>query len=246
MKKCISGICGECKRCYDRIRRQKIKAGSWDFNINPPKVLNDIQYQVMIGGLLGDSYLYLYEHHINAGLAIGRSSKDKEYLEYQFEVFKNFCSVGIKDKVYFDKRTLKTYYNSYFRTVVCEPFTILRKEWYPEGIKIVPKSLKLTPLICAIWFCDDGTICKQYKNSLRIALSTDGFKKSEVKFLKHLLLDEIKIPFSITKKPNREKDEGYYLYISRKEYIKTFVNYISPVFPVSMKRKSDIWKEIFV
>jgi hypothetical protein len=233
-----------CKKCYDKGRRLKIKNKEWNFNSTPPDELSSVQEQVLIGGLLGDLSLYQYKNQINCGISINRSIKDKEYLEYQFDLFKDFCSSGIKVRYTLDKRTNKTYTGCSFRTQVAEVFSSYKQKWYPNGEKIVPKDLQLTPLICAIWFCDDGSITLK-NNKRRISLYTDSFVKDDVLFLKNLIKKYLDIDFSISRK-NSMKDisKGFYLYIDHKDNIMKFVKYIQDVFPIGMSRKSDRWKGI--
>lgn len=235
----------KCKKCYDKERYLKIKNGNWEFNPTPPKILTDIQDKVLIGGLLGDFSLYQYKNQINSGIAISRAIKDIEYLKYQFDLFKEFCPAGIKIRNTFDKRTNKTYTGCSFRTQVAEVFTPYKQKWYPEGIKIVPRDLKLTPLICAIWFCDDGSVVYTGSNKLgrRISLYTDSFLKEEVEFLQCLLKDTINVSFMITRK-NSMKDinRGFYLYLTKRDDVITYINYIKNDISYSMNRKSDRWK----
>jgi len=77
----------------------------------------------------------------------------------------------------------------YTRTGVI--WTELRKKWYVDNFKIVPKDVKLTPLIIAWWFMGDGssTRDKFYKNIVKITFSTQGFSKDDAKFLAEQLQD---------------------------------------------------------
>lgn len=241
----IDGVKKQCKRCYDENRYLKMRSGDWKFNPKPPETLSDIQEQVLIGGLLGDTHIYAYEHHITVGLAIGRAIKDKEYLQYQFDIFRDFCSSDIKERAAFDKRTNKNYICCSFRTQCAEVFVPFRNKWYPNGIKIVPKDLQLTPLICAIWFCDDGSITYLGKNKTgrRISLYTDNFTKKEAAFLQKLLQKTLNIVVKITRKKSMKNiNKGFYLYISKKDDVIKFIDYIKNVMPLSMSRKSDRWK----
>lgn len=236
----------KCKKCYDKERRLKIKSGNWDFNPIPPKILTDIQKQVLIGGLLGDLYIYQYKKQINAGIAIGRSVKDIEYLKYQFELFKDFCPNEIKERSSFDKRTNKIYIGCSFRTQVAEVFTPYKQKWYPEGIKIVPRDLELTSLICAIWFCDDGSIVYTgpNKHGKRISLYTDSFLKEDVVFLQDCLFQKIGVLFHMTRKNSmKDPNKGFYLHIDKRSDIMVYLNYIKDSIPHSMNRKSDRWKD---
>ncbi len=204
-----------------------------------PSKLTSEQEQVLIGGLLGDFYLYQNKNHINAGIACSRSAKDKGYAKFEFSLFKDFCNSGVKEKSYFDERTNKTYHGVWFRTRVSEVFTPYKNKWYPNGTKIVPSDLKLTPLICAIWFCDDGSVIRKSEKSLQLQLATDGFTKDEVEFLAELLSKELHELFLVYPK------EGNYVIHGHTNATIKFIKYIGPHFPKSMKRKSDKWKGIF-
>jgi LAGLIDADG DNA endonuclease family len=243
--KLIDGVKKQCKHCYDKNRRIKMKNGDWNFNRPMPDVLTSEQEQILIGGLLGDFYLYQNKNNINAGISCGRSLKDKKYMEFEYSLFKDFCNEGVKKRNYFDKRTNQIYYGVWFRTRVSKVFTPYKKKWYSNGEKIVPRDLKLTPLICAIWFCDDGSIIYVGKNKTgrRISLYTDNFSKKEVIFLRKLLKSNLGILFRMTRKKSMEDpNKGFYLYIDNKYDIHKFVMYIKDVMPLSMSRKSDRWK----
>ena len=235
---CTCAVDKQCKHCYDKERRLKMKSGDWKFNTPMPDKLSVEQDQVLIGGLLGDFYLYQNVNHFNAGIASGRAVKDKKYMEYEYDLFKDFCNDGIKERNYFDKRTNKTYYGVWFRTRVSKVFTPYKKKWYPNGTKIVPQDLKLTPLICAIWFCDDGSVIRVSKTNCKLQLATDGFKKKEVEFLSSLLQKEIGGEFKVYAK------EGNFVICAYHDTAIKFIKYIQSEFPKSMKRKSNKWKGI--
>lgn len=226
------------KSDYDKIRYNKIKNGCWKFNSIPPKFLTEFQKEILIGGLLGDSHLYQYKKQVNAGLTISHMASDEDYLFFKFNSLKEFCSSDLKRISRFDKRTNKTYHSVVFRTQVSPIFSEYRNKWYPKGIKIVPNDLKLTPLICSIWFCDDGCVTQYGKNKdrLRLQLSTDGFIYDEVIFLSELLSKTIGGTFNVFR-----KKKHWFIATSHLSTIK-FIDYILPAFPDSMKRKSDKWK----
>src|SRR5271165_3446922 len=252
--KCLPN--NQCKPCYDKARHRKIKNGDWEYNAECPATLTSEQEQVLIGGLLGDFYLYQNKNHINAGISSRRAEKDIEYMKYEYNLYKDFCSnVGISEETNvmnfkqvkllgLDEKFIGAIHKGIsFRTRVQPVFTPFKEKWYPEGKKIVPKDLKLTPLICAIWFCDDGCIVrmlrKTMQDKLRLQLSTDGFTKKEVLFLISLLEKEIGGEYHCSHK----RKEHYYIRAEHDTAVK-FIKYIEPVFPQSMKRKSDKWKGI--
>src|SRR5271165_295334 len=82
----------QCKPCYDKARHRKIKNGDWEYNAECPDTLTSEQEQVLIGGLLGDFYLYQNKNHINAGISSGRAEKDRKYAEWEHSLFIAFCN----------------------------------------------------------------------------------------------------------------------------------------------------------
>jgi hypothetical protein len=236
----------KCKPCYDKARYYKISNGAWKFNSKPPTSLTETQLQVLIGGLLGDTSLYQYKNQINSGISIKRSIIDLEYLEYQFYLYKDFCMSGIKVTNTLDARTNKIYKSCSFRTQVSPVISSIKNKWYINATKIIPLELRLTPLICAIWFCDDGSVvrCGSSKKGLRISLYTDSFLKKEVEFLQSLLHQAIDIQFKIARKNSmKDLDKGFYLYISKKSEVLKYIEYIKDYMPKQMSRKSIRWKD---
>lgn len=64
-----------------------------------------------------------------------------------------------------------------------------RKRWYPDGVKIVPRDIRMTPMVAAQWFCGDGTGAKN--GTLRFY--TNGFDGTDVDILVTHLRDELGI-----------------------------------------------------
>jgi hypothetical protein len=114
-------------------------------------ILNNIQHQVLIGGLLGDSCLEMGNKSKNARLKIERQLLDKNYLEWQYSIFKNLCSAGIKEYNRFDKRYNKYYNSCYFKTKTSELLTAYYNKWYINKIKCIPNDIELTSLVLAIY-----------------------------------------------------------------------------------------------
>jgi len=241
------GICLECGKeskltrgycsssCYCRLLRsgqlQRIEY------IDPPNKLNDTQKEILIGSLLGDGCLYTpNENKYSPILSIKRKREDMEYLEYQFSFFQDFCFTGVTIYDIYDERTQETYEGCGFSTRRCQVLLPYYQEWYPEREKIIPKDLKLTPLICAIWFCDDGCIFVDERDRLHVKLSTHGFPNEDTKWLAgymRLLLGE---HFSIG------YDHDHAFIIGADAASKSLIKYIEGYIPSSMKRKIT-WAE---
>jgi len=64
----------------------------------------------------------------------------------------------------------------------CIEFLEERMRWYPEGVKIVPRDLILTPSTLAHWHMGDGNASVP-KGRLEIKLHTNGFTENDVELL---------------------------------------------------------------
>jgi DNA-directed DNA polymerase III PolC len=82
------------------------------------------------------------------------------------------------------------------RTSSSHPYFVgFREKWYPSGKKIVPRDLRLTPVMLAWWFMDDGSGCfrsfqrssGEFKNYYSTRLCTQGFTKDDNEFLQREL-----------------------------------------------------------
>lgn len=98
-----------------------------------------------------------------------------------------------------------------------------RNSWYVNNVKIIPRDLTLTPIICKYWFYSDGWTCytNKTKKCVRIGLCTDCFTKDECLFLREQLLS-IGFEFKIAKTAM-----GYYrLHAEKKDSVNGFLDYM--------------------
>jgi len=150
----------------------------------------EAQQQWFDGSMLGDGSLELSSKSRNARYKVERWGTDREYLLLEHNIFKEFCSKeSIRECQKHDSRTGIFYDSIYFRTLTNDIFTEHHKKWYPEGIKLVPKDLKLNKQLLCSWLMDDGHI-ELYgikKNLVKLTFATDDFTKEDVEFLCSLL-----------------------------------------------------------
>lgn len=206
-----------------------------------PQELSQIQNDVLVGSLLGDGCLTIRKDSINPRLTIRRQIKDLSYLQYQFEVFKNLCrDKAITTGSIYDKRYDKNYEYCNLESRYIPAFNRYYKEWYPNKKKIIPSNLKLNDLIIAIWACDDGSFSITKNKRLRLKFHTQGFSKEEVLFLKELLNDRYNIKFKI-----QEPTKNQFIIVGHDHQTRILLKDIDSVFPKSMNRKSDIWRNDF-
>lgn len=153
------------------------------------------QQSVIVGSLLGDGHLTKQKYGHSAFVKT-QCSGHREYLDWHTQQFpETACPI----KRYPNKANGKTYYRDVFRIKADSVFTQLRKEWYPNGIKIVPRTLSLDPLALAIWYFDDGS---NTLSARRIVLATYSFTYSDVQFLSGILLKTFGIVCRISRRTN--------------------------------------------
>jgi len=71
-------------------------------------------------------------------------------------------------------------------TLAYQWFLEQRQRWYPDGEKVVPQNVDLSPVSLAAWVCGDGNrVCQGY----RIEFCTDGFPPINVLWLAKELKD---------------------------------------------------------
>jgi hypothetical protein len=221
--------------------------------------LTSKQDQVLKGLLLGDGCLFMGKSNKSPLLSVGRAAKDKSYLEFQADIFSNLCSdEGIIPSNKFDKKRNKTYLGFKFRTRSLEVLLPYYKLWYPEGKKIVPSNLELTPTTVAHWFCDDGSIhpkkdrdAKKYQ-ALILKLSANSFIKNDVEFLHSLLtkrygnffhIEKDSLEWYRKKNPLYVEGQNNYFILTYTEGAWNIYDDIKSVFPLGMDRKLNLWKD---
>lgn len=185
-------------------------------------ILNSKLLEYVDGELLGDGYIGENKNKRRKGnygkvssAFYRHSSKYKEYVEWLAQIF---SSLGLEYGEI--RKRIHKNTKSYTYTSRAYPELIdIRKRWYPNGKKIVPRDIKLTPIITRQWYIGDGHIDSD-RHTPRISLFTCAFDISDVNFLKQEL-EKIGIYCIIwyhRKYP--------YLQINDKQAIINFFNYI--------------------
>lgn len=149
--------------------------------------LNKKAIEWINGELLGDAGL---EVNSKYSASINYGSKYKEYIQYVNNILKSF---GINKMGKIRKCQDKNWGNfSYkYRSLSYNRLSSLYKKWYPEGKKIIPKDLELTPITLRQHYIGDGSLAKpaRGKNRPYIILCTNGFPISDVKWLVNKLIN---------------------------------------------------------
>lgn len=124
------------------------------------------------GLLLGDASIE-YDGVSEGRLELTQRKACVEWLE---EVQVRFSEVGVKSLIS-NRGSIRGYQ---LRTGKYATFSEQRKRWYPNGKKIVPRNVQLSPESIAHWYFGDGVV---ENNGYRISLCTDGFEWEDVRFL---------------------------------------------------------------
>ncbi len=189
--------------------------GSMD---NTEGSLTEEQKDILIGVILGDGAMRKKTHAL---LEINHSYRQKEYVDWLYQKFKNFISTQPKLRKTNGNRIAYR-----FTTKSLPQFTQYYEIFFKERRKSIPTSFNLKPLTLAIWYMDDGSRCDS-----DIYINTQQFLKEE----QENLIDLLYKYFSI--KTTLNKDKQYWRIRIRKESIYSFMNIISPYIIPTMKYK---------
>lgn len=162
--------------------------------------LTSRQIEIIYGSLLGDGSLSKINPKRGEKLSMYNEAhciKQEEYLFWKYNELGEFA--GSYNRNYLNNIINgKEHYASSIWSIGHQTFTDMEKDWYlrdeignyalkPNGhrIKVVPRTLILTPLMLAIWYLDDGYRPKLDRQHY---IATLGFTSDECEFL----VDQIK------------------------------------------------------
>ena len=172
--------------------------------------LNQTQISVLIGSILGDGTMRVGKNALNANLKIEQGLKQKDYVFWKYEVFKEWVTTPPKLSMRYDENRIPYAKSWWFRTIRHPELTLFHKLFYKYGIKIVPKNIEdlLDPLALAIWIMDDGSLSRN-----KIDISTYSFKLEEIKLLQQALLKK----FALESNFYKDRDKGFRMYFRKTE-----------------------------
>lgn len=183
--------------------------------------------QLILGSILGDGYLGKTNNNRTSRLHFGHSEKQLDYLHHKKDWLSKYELDGkITKYTQFSERYKNGFTTSYYLNSKTHPiFTEYRNLFYKDNIKIIPEgSLKnLSDLGLAIWYMDDGHICKR-----SYQINTMCFSENEVNYLKQVLKSNFDIDAT------SDVNNVIYIRTSSKE---NFENRIKPFVMDSMKYK---------
>lgn len=171
--------------------------------------------EMLEGELLGDGNLIKH----GRGARYQHSNKYPFYIGWLFNKFMN-CGIGWNEKVYSANTPWGTVYMG--RTWTYRDLVKLQERFYPNGKKIVPTDIELTPTILKHWYIGDGCFYTRKRGNYHeksITMATNGFTYDEVEFL----TDELN---KLGIKANLNHSQGYTIVVYKKSAIQKFFNYI--------------------
>jgi recombination protein RecA len=135
-----------------------------------PHRLSDLQWQVILGGLMGDGALSWTRNHLAARYRFGHGAKQSEYREWKASLLEN---VGVC-------RSRNSKGASFCDTSPLPELAELRESVYVADQKVFSHDyLKLlTPLSLAVWYMDDGSFTQRAKGVQ--ARTKDGSGRVEI------------------------------------------------------------------
>ena len=115
-------------------------------------------------------------------------SKYEKYVEY---ISSKLTFFGIKrsGKIYKQYHKNSDCSDYYYASCFYVELLPVYKKWYPNGKKIVPRDIELTPLTCRQWYIGDGCLKKPKKQKPHIKLATCGFSIPDVEWLVKKLIN---------------------------------------------------------
>ena len=170
-----------------------------------PHYLSDMQWQVVLGGLMGDGALSPTHSGNGARFRWGHGAKQAEYGDWKASLFANITvsrHVNAKGAVFFD----------------CQPLpelAELREAVYVAGQKVLSHDYlkQLTPLSLAIWYMDDagfqnrskGLQARTADGSGRIEICVEAMSADTQVRLRDYLADTWGIQATLTRRGARQK-----------------------------------------
>lgn len=187
---------------------------------NIPIELKGKLLEIIEGHLLGDGCISK-PHTVNCHFNL--KSQHYNYAKIVGQDLKKFKPNIIKT-INKNKNKSFIYHFLYTKHLISSDF---RKKWYPNGKKIIPKDLKLTPIICLYWYLDDGSLDKKDGGILlnTCQFTEENLRKTVIPQLEQILdsgEDTIKIHF----------DRQYTRIFISKRFVNIFLEYIGGKSPI--------------
>ena len=196
--------------------------------------MNEKIRAILIGLTLGDGYLTPF-------VGVSRCSRmevkgDDKSLSYLKWLHLQLKPIGVSDL-----KPKKNYHQHRFYTKTIQEIGELRKLFYPNGQKIVPKKIKKllkNPLSLAVWYQDDGSLDCRSKYHYNAMFATYCFSFSDCQLLAKTLRENFNLDVRVCKCCMRGKIRPK-LYITSQSmgrFIGLIKPYINPCFKYKIRK----------
>ena len=196
--------------------------------------LTQRQKEILYGTMMGDAKALS-----PSAAHFKHSIKQKEYLFWKWEEFKNLCNgYNLKKYSQYDKRYNKFYTGWSFYTKANTDIEECIKEFYKSGTKEVTKKIleHLTPLSIAVWFQDDGYADRNKNGYIsNFIFCTDSFSKESCDLIIKWFKDKYSIESHLRKRKLKNRI-GYRIVINS-ETMFDFMDLIESYILLGMKYK---------
>lgn len=189
---------------------------------------NSVNSQYLDGLLLGDGCLWIRKTCRCVTPRYAQGCVEKSWIDVISNFFTN---AGIINRVHSTFREPSIFRGRgkervlwHIDTRVYQEFFSFYNRWYPEGVKVIPRDIKLDNQLLANWYMGDG--CFTHKNYGTIVLATNGFNRDDVIYLSDLVDNYLDIHSRVSKRNE--------IYIHDKKSVEVFLNsvilYVLPCF----------------
>jgi len=161
---------------YNNIKTRTISESRSTLNINE-SYLDEKTIEWIDGFLLGDGSIGCNRKTFkSARFSIG--SSEEEWASYAISGLIKYnpskaSSKGWKFRI---EKPSRPIFSS--ATKMHPDISLQAKRWYPNGKKIVPKDVRITPISIMLWYLGDGSVGRQMR-ATNLSLATCGFTPEE-------------------------------------------------------------------
>ena len=168
-----------------------------------------------MGCLIGDGSLEKSGKHYR--LRFGHTVRHSDYVGWKYELLRRICVTA--------PQYVPMTASVRVGTIGHPELSEIRQQWYKDGIKFIPASFRLTPLMLAIWFMDDG--CRTGNS---VNFSVHNYAVESI-FILQKQLSEFDIETTIN-----SDGKGPRLYIRQQSYL-SFKELVKPYMQACMAYK---------
>lgn len=191
------------------------------------------QQQIILGGMLGDSYLHYYAKNPGNGyLEVYHGPEQLDYLNWKIKELESLGSKYHEWTRYWEEYQRE--YTRYWMTTAAHPYwKQIREMFYIDRKKIVTQQIldELQPLALAVWYMDDGFT---FKKSYTANWCTQSFSIEENK----MIVNYLKKKWNIDSKLAFHKEQAHL--ILNKEGRENLFKIIKPYIIKSMEYKLGV------